>query len=135
MADARSRIRQVVPVKSNLVCRDSQTDPLALVLVAGNQPGDYGYSQDKAARVAKLADAPDLGSGGAILRGSSPLPGTSRQGVRGSWEDLRLAAIFEEQHFCGPLRIVEADGAIAPHIIGEHAATRPPAVHLMDAEM
>jgi hypothetical protein len=27
--------------------------------------------------VAKLADAPDLGSGGAILRGSSPLPGTS----------------------------------------------------------
>jgi hypothetical protein len=29
------------------------------------------------ARVAKLADAPDLGSGGAILRGSSPLPGTS----------------------------------------------------------
>src|SRR5207245_7856747 len=28
------------------------------------------------ARVAKLADAPDLGSGGAILRGSSPLPGT-----------------------------------------------------------
>src|SRR5438874_8815806 len=28
------------------------------------------------ARVAKLADAPDLGSGGEILRGSSPLPGT-----------------------------------------------------------
>ena len=27
------------------------------------------------AGVAKLADAPDLGSGGAILRGSSPLPG------------------------------------------------------------
>jgi hypothetical protein len=26
--------------------------------------------------VAKLADAPDLGSGGAILRGSSPLPGS-----------------------------------------------------------
>ncbi len=32
---------------------------------------------DYRARVAKLADAPDLGSGGAILRGSSPLPGTS----------------------------------------------------------
>jgi hypothetical protein len=30
------------------------------------------------ARVAKLADAPDLGSGGAILRGSSPLPGTKK---------------------------------------------------------
>jgi hypothetical protein len=27
--------------------------------------------------VAKLADAPDLGSGGAILRGSNPLPGIS----------------------------------------------------------
>ena len=27
--------------------------------------------------MAKLADAPDLGSGGEILRGSSPLPGTS----------------------------------------------------------
>ena len=33
----------------------------------------------QAARVAKLADAPDLGSGGAILRGSSPLPGTLRR--------------------------------------------------------
>ena len=32
------------------------------------------------ARVAKLADAPDLGSGGAILRGSSPLPGSSSRG-------------------------------------------------------
>ena len=31
----------------------------------------------KPARVAKLADAPDLGSGGEILRGSSPLPGTA----------------------------------------------------------
>ena len=27
--------------------------------------------------MAKLADAPDLGSGGAILRGSNPLPGIS----------------------------------------------------------
>jgi hypothetical protein len=33
----------------------------------------------KPARVAKLADAPDLGSGGEILRGSSPLPGTSKE--------------------------------------------------------
>jgi hypothetical protein len=33
----------------------------------------------KDARVAKLADAPDLGSGGEILRGSSPLPGTHRE--------------------------------------------------------
>jgi hypothetical protein len=30
------------------------------------------------AEVAKLADAPDLGSGGEILRGSSPLLGTSK---------------------------------------------------------
>src|SRR5438876_12437964 len=34
------------------------------------------------ARVAKLADAPDLGSGGEILRGSSPLPGTHRKSKR-----------------------------------------------------
>jgi hypothetical protein len=34
------------------------------------------------ARVAKLADAPDLGSGGAIVRGSSPLPGTFQRGWR-----------------------------------------------------
>ena len=33
---------------------------------------------DRNARVAKLADAPDLGSGGAIHRGSSPLPSTPR---------------------------------------------------------
>src|SRR4029453_10817789 len=32
--------------------------------------------RNRVARVAKLADAPDLGSGGAIHRGSSPLPGT-----------------------------------------------------------
>ena len=32
--------------------------------------------ENRLARVAKLADAPDLGSGGEILRGSSPLPGT-----------------------------------------------------------
>jgi hypothetical protein len=32
----------------------------------------------KEAGVAKLADAPDLGSGGAILRGSSPLSGITR---------------------------------------------------------
>src|SRR4030095_2467882 len=35
--------------------------------------------QNRIARVAKLADAPDLGSGGEILRGSSPLPGTHRE--------------------------------------------------------
>ena len=33
----------------------------------------------KEAGVAKLADAPDLGSGGAILRGSSPLSGTTNR--------------------------------------------------------
>jgi hypothetical protein len=38
----------------------------------------------KEAGVAKLADAPDLGSGGEILRGSSPLSGKrigSRKGL------------------------------------------------------
>jgi hypothetical protein len=29
--------------------------------------------------MAKLADAPDLGSGGEILRGSNPLPGTAKR--------------------------------------------------------
>ena len=32
--------------------------------------------ENPVARVAELADAPDLGSGGEIRRGSSPLPGT-----------------------------------------------------------
>ena len=31
------------------------------------------------AGVAELADAPDLGSGGEIRRGSSPLPGTAQE--------------------------------------------------------
>ena len=35
--------------------------------------------ENRFARVAKLADAPDLGSGGEILRGSSPRPGTSKE--------------------------------------------------------
>jgi hypothetical protein len=39
----------------------------------------YKYLVINHARVAKLADAPDLGSGGEILRGSSPLPGTSKE--------------------------------------------------------
>ncbi len=33
--------------------------------------------------MAKLADAPDLGSGGEILRGSSPLPGTMSPNMSG----------------------------------------------------
>src|SRR5256885_14752376 len=53
------------------------------------------------ARVAKLADAPDLGSGGAILRGSSPLPGTLKRGWRienrGLRGSSRLAAVFVEK--------------------------------------
>src|SRR3954451_14964323 len=39
------------------------------------------------ARVAKLADAPDLGSGGAILRGSSPLPGAALWPAAMHWVD------------------------------------------------
>jgi hypothetical protein len=35
---------------------------------------DY-LTPPRRARVAELADAPDLGSGGEIRRGSSPLPG------------------------------------------------------------
>jgi hypothetical protein len=38
--------------------------------------------ENRFARVAKLADAPDLGSGGEILRGSSPLPGTFKGNKR-----------------------------------------------------
>jgi hypothetical protein len=38
---------------------------------------DHKFLTINGARVAKLADAPDLGSGGEILRGSSPLPGIS----------------------------------------------------------
>jgi hypothetical protein len=47
----------------------------------------------KEAGVAKLADAPDLGSGGAILRGSSPLSGISESfSCLGQAFLLRLAA-------------------------------------------
>jgi hypothetical protein len=37
------------------------------------------------ARVAELADAPDLGSGGEIRRGSSPLPGTVQPTLAPQW--------------------------------------------------
>src|SRR6266851_4294855 len=43
------------------------------------QKSDHKCLRINDARVAKLADAPDLGSGGEILRGSSPLPGTSKE--------------------------------------------------------
>jgi hypothetical protein len=44
--------------------------------------------------VAELADAPDLGSGGEIRRGSSPLPGISMQSAmqsatRNRWRFLK----------------------------------------------
>src|SRR5436190_18574154 len=98
-----------------------------------------GVNSGHDARVAKLADAPDLGSGGAILRGSSPLPGTLR-GWRiadGEWRGASgLAAILEEQHFRrGVGSIVKANGAITPSVILEHAATRAPAVDLVNAKV
>src|SRR5437879_13790180 len=37
------------------------------------------------AGVAELADAPDLGSGGEIRRGSSPLPGTAQSAPTTRW--------------------------------------------------
>lgn len=51
------------------------------------------------------------------------------------WRDSRLAAIFEEQHFCCPVAKVEANRAVASDVVRQHAAACPPAVHLMDAEM
>ncbi len=44
--------------------------------VLRNPRNRFSGTSCESAGVAKLADAPDLGSGGAILRGSSPLPGT-----------------------------------------------------------
>ena len=47
------------------------------ITLAGTLPR---FDRGQRTRVAKLADAPDLGSGGEILRGSSPLPGTGFAG-------------------------------------------------------
>src|SRR5207302_1689318 len=49
---------------------------------------DYAWIS---ARVAKLADAPDLGSGGEILRGSSPLPGSSTNNQPGCYSREQIA--------------------------------------------
>ena len=48
---------------------------------------------------------------------------------------LRLAAIFEQEHFAGAVGKIEADGAIAADVIGRYTAARAPAVDLMDAQM
>ena len=92
-----------------------------------------------------MADAPDLGSGGAILRGSSPLPGTLRgwrmiEEKTAVWKAPLLGAQGWPQYLKSnisavPSGIVEANGAVASDVVREHAATRPPAVHLMDAEL
>ena len=58
------------------------------------------------ARVAKLADAPDLGSGGEIRRGSSPLPGTMSPNRPG-----QAALSTKRSIFCG----------LKPHAISVHA--------------
>ena len=72
-----------------------------------------------------MADAPDLGSGGAILRGSSPLPGSS------SW----LAAILKENHLGGLIMEIKADGAIPADQIARDAATGAHAVDLVNADV
>ena len=72
-----------------------------------------------------MADAPDLGSGGAILRGSSPLPGSS------SW----LAAVFEEKNLGGSIGEIKTNGAIAADQVARDAATGAHAVDLMNANV
>src|SRR5207248_11098003 len=49
------------------------------------------------ARVSKFADAPDLGSGGAILRGSSPLPGIFKKGKTSERTSARRVAIIKQK--------------------------------------
>ena len=47
-----------------------------------------------------------------------------------------LTAKFEEQHLCSAIvSKIEANGAVAPCVILQHAATCAPAVDLMEAEM
>ena len=70
-----------------------------------------------------MADAPDLGSGGAILRGSSPLPGTSSG----------LAAVFKEKHLGSSVRKIESDSAVAADQIARDTATGAHAVNLVNA--
>src|SRR5438067_4231369 len=53
--------------------------------------GDVLRLRLDSARVAKLADAPDLGSGGEILRGSSPLPGSSTNNQPGCYSREQIA--------------------------------------------
>ena len=72
-----------------------------------------------------MADAPDLGSGGAILRGSSPLPGIS----------LRLAAILKKKHFGGAIGKVKTNGAVAADEVARDAATGAHAVDLVNAKV
>ena len=57
--------------------------------------------ENRFARVAKLADAPDLGSGGEILRGSSPLPGrcrSCRQSKHAPFQFARIAFGFPQTY-------------------------------------
>ena len=47
-----------------------------------------------------------------------------------------LTAILEKEHLGRViLAIIESNRAVAPDVIGAHAAARAPAVHLMDAEL
>ena len=79
-----------------------------------------------------MADAPDLGSGGAILRGSSPLPGSLSEDGRTA---LRLAAVLKEKHLGSSIRKVKANGAIAADQVARDAATGARAVDLMNANV
>src|SRR6266481_7138985 len=70
------------------------------------------------ARVAKLADAPDLGSGGEILRGSSPLPGIARDKANAQCSTLNVQrpiqrALVEMLDVeCSALKIITAQAIL-----------------------
>ena len=72
-----------------------------------------------------MADAPDLGSGGAILRGSSPLPGSLSD----------LTAVFKQKQFGGSIGKIEANRAIATAQVARDAATGAHAVDLVNADV
>ena len=63
--------------------------------------------ENRSARVAKLADAPDLGSGGEILRGSSPLPGILLE-VKNIYRIRTRLTIHDEASHDAPFRAAHA---------------------------
>ena len=91
--------------------------------------GPANAASPRNAKVAKLADAPDLGSGGATHGGSSPPFRTNNL-------ESPLRTFLQGSHICGLLDLLLAARTVelaASHKLSYHLTKRRRSIHMLDS--